>query len=175
MKNQNRLTIRCLLACIVAAALGYRSPAIAAPPVDTSSPSFTFELEAGVACNNFSLLIEGSGGKRHLKEFTDANDNLVRTLEAGTGSALRFTNLTTGETFSTKSNGAVAHKRFNADGSFTETDTGHNLLILFPTDVPAGPSTTLIVGRVVFTVDTNGVFTVLDVSGRTIDICATLS
>src|SRR5262249_54025888 len=50
---------------------------------------------------------------------------------------LTFTNLTTGGTFSTKSNGAVAHKRFNSDGSFTETDTGHNILILFPTDVPA--------------------------------------
>ena len=88
---------------------------------------------------------------------------------------MSFTNLTTGNTFSTKSNGAVAHITFNSDGSFTETDTGHNVLILFPTDVPAGPSSTLIVGRVVFTVDTNGVFTVLDVSGKTIDICAALS
>ena len=174
MKNQNRLTIRCLLACMVAAVLGYRSPVIAAPPVDTSPPSFTIELEAGLACN-FGLLIEGSGGNRHLKEFTDKNGNVVRSLEAGTGSALSFTNLTTGNTFSTKSNGAVAHITFNSDGSFTETDTGHNVLILFPTDVPAGPSSTLIVGRVVFTVDTNGVFTVLDVSGKTIDICAALS
>jgi hypothetical protein len=174
MKNQNKLTIRCLLACMVAAVLGYRSPVIAAPPVDTSPPSFTIELEAGVACN-FDLLIEGSGGKRHLKEFRDANGNLVRSLEAGTGSALSFTNVATGETFSTKSNGSVAHIKYNSDGSFTETDTGHTVLILFPTDVPAGPSTTLIVGRVVFTVDTNEVFTVLDVSGRTIDICAALS
>src|SRR5207249_239559 len=63
MKNQNRLTIRCLLACMVAAVLGYRSPVIAAPPLDTSPPSFTIELEAGLACN-FGLLIEGSGGNR---------------------------------------------------------------------------------------------------------------
>ena len=174
MKNHSKLTIGCLLACIVAAALGYRSPAIAAPPVDSTPPPFTIELEAGLACN-FDLLIEGSGGNRHLKEFTDKNGNIVRSLNAGTGSALQFTNLTTGNTFSTKSNGAVAHTRFNSDGSFTETDTGHNLLILFPTDVPAGPSTTLIVGHVVFTVDINGVFTVLDVSGRTIDICAALT
>jgi hypothetical protein len=174
MNNQNRLTIRCLLACMLAAMLGYGSPAIGAAPVEPPAPPFPIELEAGLACN-FDLLIEGFGGNRHLKEFRDATGNVVRSLEAGTGSALRFTNLETGETFSTKSNGAVAHKRFNSDGSFTETDTGHNLLILFPTDVPAGPSTTLIVGRVVFTVDTNGVFTLLDVSGRTIDICAALS
>jgi hypothetical protein len=31
------------------------------------------------------------------------------------------------------------------------------VLILYPTDVPAGPSTTLNVGRVVFTIDTQGV------------------
>jgi hypothetical protein len=174
MKNQNRLTIRCLLACMVAAVLGYKSPAIAAPPDKLPPASFSDEIAAGLACN-FDLLIEGFGGNRHLKAFTDANGNVVRTLTAGTGSALRFTNLTTGETFSTKSNGAVVHTRFNSDGSVTVTDTGHNVLILFPTDVPAGPSTTLIVGRVVFTIDNNGVFTVLDVSGRTVDICAALS
>jgi hypothetical protein len=169
MNNENRLRIRCLLACMLAVVLGYGSPAIAADP-----PDFTIDFPAGLACN-FDLRIEGFGGNRHLKEFKDENGNLVRSLEAGTGSALRFTNLTTGETFSTKSNGAVAHKRYNPDGSYTETDTGHNVLILFPTDVPAGPSTTLIVGRVVFTVDTNQVFTLLDVSGRTTDICAVLS
>ena len=43
--------------------------------------------------------------------------------------------------------------------------TGHNVLILFPTDVPAGPSTTLYVGRVVVTVDSDGVFAVTDTNG----------
>jgi hypothetical protein len=88
---------------------------------------------------------------------------------------LRYTNLTTGKTFSTKSNGAVSQIKFNPDGSYTQQLTGHNVLILFPTDIPSGPSTTLIVGRVVFTVDTNGVFTVQDVNGKTTDICAILS
>jgi len=37
---------------------------------------------------------------------------------------------------------------------------GLSVTILFPTDVPAGPSTTLVAGRVVFTVDQDGVFTV---------------
>ena len=147
---------------------GHCSPADKLPPA-----SFTIVLPAGTACN-FDLQIEGFGGNRHLKEFTDANGNVVRSLEAGTGSALRFTNLTTGNTFSTKSNGAVSHITFNLDGSSTQKLTGHNLLILFPTDNPPGPSTTLITGRVVFTVDINGVFTVQDVSGKTTDICAAL-
>ena len=53
--------------------------------------------------------------------------------------------------------------------------TGHNILILFPTDVPPGPSTTLYVGQVGFTVDANAVFTVTSVAGRSVDICAALS
>jgi hypothetical protein len=175
MNNQNRLRIGSLLACVLAAVLGYERPAIAAPPVKLPPELIpSLRLDAGLACN-FDLLIEGFDRNQHLKEFTDKNGNVVRTLVAGTGFELHFTNLTTGETFSTKSNGAVTHTRLNADGSSTVTVTGHSVLILFPTDVPAGPSTTLIVGRVVFTVDINGVFTVLDVSGRTIDICAALS
>jgi hypothetical protein len=53
--------------------------------------------------------------------------------------------------------------------------TGHNVLVLFPTDIPAGPSTTLTVGQTVFKVDATGVFTVLKVSGKSTDICAALS
>lgn len=152
---------------MMATVLGYGSVATAA------EPDFTIELPAGTACN-FDLEIEGSGGNRHVREFTDKNGNVVRILDAGTGSALRFTNLTTGSTFSTKSNGAVSHITLNADGSSTQKLTGHNILILFPTDNPPGPSTTLITGRVVFTVDINQVFTVQEVSGKTTDICAAL-
>ena len=48
------------------------------------------------------------------------------------------------------------------------------MLILFPTDVPAGPSTTLVAGRIVFTVDQAGVFTVQQITGQQTDICALL-
>ena len=167
MNHKNRSAIRHVFAYMIAAVVGYSSSAAAA------TPDFTLELPTGTACN-FDLKIEGWGGNRHFREFTDANGNLVRSLDTGTGAALRFTNLSNGKTLSTKSNGAVSAKRYNPDGSYTETDTGHNLLILFPTDVPAGPSTTLIAGRVVFTVDTSAVFTVLNISGKTTDICAAL-
>jgi len=167
MNDENTLKTHYLLACMMAAVLSYGSPANAA------GPDFTAVFPAGTACN-FDLQIEGTGGNRHFKEFTDENGNVVRSLDAGTGSALRFTNLTTGNTFSTKSNGAVEHITYNPDGSSTRKLTGHNVLILFPTDNPPGPSTTLIAGSLVFTVDTNGVFTVQDVSGQTTDICAAL-
>jgi hypothetical protein len=151
----------------LAAVLGSATPAIAADPT-------VIDLPAGTACD-FDLRVEISGGSNVMKEFVDKNGNVVRMLTAGKGSALSFTNLSTGATFSLKANGAVSHTTFNPDGSSTVAITGHNVLILFPTDVPAGPSTTLHVGRVVFTVDTSGVFTVQQVSGQTTDICAVLS
>jgi hypothetical protein len=63
----------------------------------------------------------------------------------------------------------------NADGTFTVQATGHNVVILFPTDVPAGPSTTLYTGRLVYTVDASNNFTVVSSSGPTTDICALLA
>lgn len=153
---------------MVVAMLGSATNATAA------DPDFTVVFPAGTACT-FDLQIDGFGGNRQFKEFTDKNGNVVRSLDAGTGSALSFTNLATGKTFSTMSNGAVSRKTFNLDGSLTETDTGHTILILFPTDKPAGPSTTLITGRLVFTVDVFGVFTVQRVVGKATDICAALS
>ena len=101
---------------------------------------------AGVACADFGLQVEGSGGT-----------------------------ITSGATYSTPSNGTVTHIAVNPDGTLTYRMTGHNILILYPTDVPAGPSTALYVGQVGFTVDANAVFTVTSVAGRSVDICAALS
>lgn len=148
---------------------GFGSPATAADP-----PDQVFDLPAGVACDDFALRLESRGGQ-DFKEFTDKNGNVVRSLRAGKGAALTFINLSTDATFSLKANGSVTHRIFNPDGSRTEIITGHNVLILFPTDVPAGPSTTLHEGRVVITVESGEVFTVQQVSGRTTDICAILS
>jgi hypothetical protein len=41
--------------------------------------------------------------------------------------------------------------------------------------VPAGPTTTLYVGRVVFTIDSSGTFTLQQHRGEAIDICASLA
>jgi hypothetical protein len=89
---------------------------------------------------------------------------------------LTFTNLATGKTLALSSNGSVERDTFNADRTITTVDAlGYNVIILFPTDVPAGPSTTLYVGRVVYTVDAAGVFRIQTHSGPTTDICAALS
>ena len=91
------------------------------------------------------------------------------------GAALTFTNADTGASLSLKANGSVAHVTLHADRSSTWVITGHNVLVLFPTDSPPGPSTTLHVGRVVFTSDADFNFTVLSVSGKSTDLCAGLS
>jgi hypothetical protein len=144
-----------ILACTFAAVLGCASSA---------SADFTFDFPAGLACT-FDLRIDGSGGNQIERDFFDKNGNLVRSIMAGTGSALTFTNVDTGATVSTKSNGAVSHVTYNSDGSSTSVLT----------DVPAGPSTTLYVGCVVFTADTSANFTLQGHSGTATNICAALS
>ena len=157
----------------VVGALTVPASAAAAPP--SPGPDIDFVLPAGVACADFDLRLTAGGGKRQSHTFVDRNGNVVRLLETGTGSALTFTNEETGESVSFKSKGSVARTTFNADGTQTVQLTGHTVIILFPTDVPAGPSTTLVAGRIVFTVDQAEVFTVQQITGQQTDICALLS
>jgi hypothetical protein len=170
-----RLT--CAVAVTLITLMGSATQSIAADP--PPPPDLVIDLPAGLACAGFDLRIEISNNPNRVgaplpKEFRDKNGNVVRKLTAGKGDTLAFTNLLTNEKLSLKPNGSVAHIALNADGSETWVITGHNVLILFPTDVPAGPSTTLYVGQVVFTIDTTGVFTVRSVSGTSTDICAAL-
>lgn len=138
-------------------------------------PAFSVVFPAGLACPAFDLRVDGFGdGPEVFRTFSDRDGNIVRALTAGTGFALVFTNETTGETFSSRANGAVAHTRFNPDGSQTQVLTGHNIVILFPTDTPPGPSTILHVGRVVIDIDSFGTFSVRQQSGTAVDVCAAL-
>jgi hypothetical protein len=152
----------------LAVVLGSGSPATA------DEPDQVFDLPAGLACD-FPLHLEVFGGNQVMKEFTDENGNPVRMLSAGKGSLLVFENLDTGTTLSLTTGGSVSQTMFNPDGSQTVTGTGHTGLILFPTDVPAGPSTTQYQGRIVYTIDPDGVFTLQEVDARETDICAGLS
>lgn len=171
MNSVNNLRIRCVLAVMLTAVLGYGIPSIAAD----DPPDRTDTFQKGLACPSFDLQIEQWFGKRHNTAFTDKK-GIVRTISAGTGSALKYTNLSTSGTFSSKSNGAVARTTVKLDGSSILEFTGHNVVILFPTDIPAGPSTTLYDGgRVVIAIDVNGNFTLQEESGKKLDICAILT
>lgn len=167
-------TVRAVVVVVVALVLLVGSALPVFAQEDECQPSEMY-LPAGYACAGFDLqIIIGCDGHRVDRTFTDKDGN-VRSLSAGTGTSLTFTNVSTGKNLSTKSNGSVFHTTNNSDGSQTTVATGHNVIILFPTDVPAGPSTTLYVGRVTYTVDVNGTWTVLKTSGTSLDICAALS
>jgi hypothetical protein len=132
----------------------------------------TIPLPAGVACE-FPLTVDVGRDTRKVHEFVDNNGNPV-TLLTGRGSAITLTNIETGATLSLPASGAPS-REVKSDGTSTFTTMGHLVLILFPTDVPAGPSTTLYVGRVVFDVDDTGVFTLRETRGKSTDLCAVLS
>jgi hypothetical protein len=159
-----------------AAALAVASALAVGTPVSVSAAAsdVEFDLPAGQACA-FPLHVVGTGDKRIMREFTDRNGNVVRLLSAGKGFTLTFTNVDTDESLTLQSNGSVERTTVNSDGTRTVVSTGHNVLILFPTDIPAGPSTTLYVGQIVYTVDTSGVFTLQSTSGRITDLCALLA
>ena len=134
----------------------------------------TTNFDAGVACE-FPLTLVGSEDTRTLHELTDANGNAV-TLLTGRGSVVTLTNDDTGATLALQANGAPWRIVNRPDGTSTYTTMGHLVLIMFPSDVPAGPSTTLYVGRVVFdVVNATGVFTLREARGKATDLCAALS
>jgi len=169
-----------LTAALPALMLTAASPAMAQSPCDPLAGC----VPAGLGCPDFNLGLAGTGGNLHYKEFRHKNGNLVRTLSAGKGVLLTYTNYgpdpdnpVAGKSISIRTDGSVTSTRFNPDGTYTVTATGHNGLIMFPSDVPAGPTATQYTGRFVYTVDPNtGVFT-LDprTSGTQRDICAELA
>jgi len=141
------------------------APALAAEP-------FELTLPAGSACD-FALVINGTPSANRVdKEFTDESGRVVRTISAGKGSTLIFTNALSGATVELESNGSVSKASIDPDGSSTVAATGHNVIILFPSDVPAGPTTTLYTGRVVYKSTATSDFTIVSTSGHTRDICA---
>jgi hypothetical protein len=164
-----------VVSAALATAFGLPTASVAAPPAGDITE---IELPAGVACAGFDLGIQitANPNRPELKEFVDESGKVVRSISAGRGTKLVFTNLATPtKTLSLRPNGSVSISRVNPDGTTTVSNTGHNVLVLFPTDVPPGPSTILYVGRLVYTVDANDVFTVQTFNGTTMDICAALT
>jgi hypothetical protein len=131
-------------------------------------------LPAGIGCD-FELALDNIEGPPLRREFTDRNGNTVR-LFAGKSGAVIYTNTKTGESVSFQSRGTRLRETTDATtGTLLLEYSGHVGLVLFPTDVPAGPSTTQISGSLVVTVDSSRVTTVQKVQGQQIDICARLA
>lgn len=125
---------------------------------------------------SFPLQFVLSGANYHSKEFVDGNGNPARAIYAGKGSFMTFTNMDTSATLSVKAYGFAAHETYNLDGTIDAIVTGHVVQWLYSTDVPAGPSMTLYVGRLVFTydADTGANLNLQSFAGKSTDICAAL-
>jgi hypothetical protein len=167
-------TNRLVASASLLAALSFTmaQPSFAAAPGE--EPSFSVDLDAGLGCT-FPLRLDSSAGKVRTITFKTENGQPGRIINVRTGVVLTYTNLDTGESVSIKTSGSVTSAV--RDGvTETRTATGHNGLILFPEDVPAGPTTTQYNGRIVYTFNTEtGFVEVIETSGKATDICAELS
>lgn len=148
-----------------------------AGPAAAAEPAWQMDFPAGTpfeACAGFDLHVDGYGeGSQVVREFSGRGGTLLF-LQAGTGYAMTFTNMSNGTTMSTKSNGSLGWTTVYPDGSQKLALLGHGAVILFPTDT-GGPSTTLYTGRVTVDVSAGGAWTVKKTAGTASDICAALS
>jgi autotransporter passenger strand-loop-strand repeat protein len=169
--------LRTAIAAAILAALTLTATqsTVANGPPQPVPPPPPFLFPAGIACPDFDLQLSSSGGNVHTKQFVDRNGETVKTITAGKGFLLTYTNLDAGNSVTIRTDGSVTKTTYNPDGTQTVSATGHNGLIMFPADIPAGPTTTQYIGRIVYTIDPNGVFTLLRTSGSQRDICAELA
>lgn len=131
-------------------------------------------LEAGKACPGFALTVKGTNSKTRTLEYRDQKGTLVRTVESGNGYNLTFTNAATGKSVFYKSDSIRTVSVYHKDGTRTVTSSGHFAIIMFPTDVPAGPSTTQYVGTVVYDATPTDDFTIKSVNAKSTDVCKQL-
>ena len=154
-------------------ALLFAAPASAVKPDRQVYGNQEALFPAGLACSGFELSVTIDVDKQTITTFFDNAGNPVRQLIVGR-LIITLTNESTGASLTTRLGDAI-RIYFNADGTLTFVTTGRTVLVLFPTDFPAGPSTTLYSGRVVFDVDpATGVFTLRDTAGTQVDVCALL-
>jgi hypothetical protein len=169
-KKCHRLAAAAVLTAATAVGLPVSARADAPQPVAGG----TSDLPAGVACV-FPVRISATDGLQGMKQFYDRSGNLVRIFGFGTGISYTFTNLTNEKSITIKARASASQTVVDENGVQTITASGQYGLIMFPTDVPAGPSTTFYVGRLVYTVDSSNVTRLVSNSGQSVDVCAALS
>lgn len=153
-------------------------PFLAVWGISTQSMADLIVLPKGQACLDFGVTIDLIGPQHRVaRTFFDKNGNPVRYLAAGQGNQFVFTNSASGVTLAVKTGGSVEQITPNPNGTQTWVTTGHELVVLFPTDTPPGPATTLYIGRLVFTFDPSSstFLGIQSFTGKSIDICAALA
>lgn len=161
--------------------LGVGAPALALGLLGAASAhaDTTSTFPCGQACQNSTVSVTSAdNAKNRTKTFT-SKDGTVRTQTTGKGPDLTFFNPNDPSvTVPLKGNGSNTRTVTNPDGTSTLTVTGHNVVVLFPTDTQVngdpGPATQLVTGRAVINIDASGNWTTVSQNGNVTDICAQL-
>lgn len=167
-----RLAPSALLAAVL---LALSSAAVAAPE-KIKPEDINFFVPAGEACD-FDLQIVGTDSNANIRTFLDEGGEVVRVITAGRGYTLTYSRLDKGkvvDSFTLQPTGSVQKVEIAPDGTQTVVGTGTNGLVMFSTDVPP-KSAVQYQGRIVYTIDAGGVFTLLSASGKQLDICEALA
>lgn len=144
-----------------------------AGPAAAAAPDYVFP--AGIACQFPLGYTQADALPNVWRDFTDEEGTVTWSLLAGRGGSITFTNMRTGATYSTATTGTHARYLYHEDGSTTMYAAGGWIQIQFPTDKPAGPSTTQVIGSMVVQIAADGMTTITRMSAHQIDICAALS
>lgn len=171
MVRTRMLRVVTAVAMALGALVGVNGQAVADPK--PAPQTFQQIYPAGVACT-FELIVDLVGIPLIPKDTKDKNGNVIRSVIKGKGFALTFTNASTNKKVSFEATHTETRTVFNPDGTRRVTAKA-TVLILFPTDIPAGPSTTLYEGRIVYDSTATDDFTLLSTKGKSTDICAALS
>jgi hypothetical protein len=172
--NMKRIKIFvALLVCGMAIMLSTSSLAFASgKPTRAPRLPGSADFPAGLACS-FEVGIQTLTTKEVTTTFpAEENGDVVRLV---TGYVVqRFTNVGTGKSMSANVSGPGTIV-FHPDGSVTISAEGPSILILFPGDIPSGPSFVINDGQYVVNITPSGQFIVQKQTGTQFDVCAALS
>jgi hypothetical protein len=164
-----RVLVATALGAVVYLALA--APASADPPTHEPFVNVGGSIPAGVGCAGFGITVTIDVDDQRVTTFFDKDGNPIRQTITGR-LILTVRNDTTLESRTYRLGGS-SQLAFGSDGSVTITLTGNSLVVLFPNDVPPGPSTTQGSGRAVIRVD--ALFTLVSRTGSVEDVCAALA
>ena len=157
-----RITILVVVAMVTSLAAAATIARAAAPTQDWVDIDETFTWDdCGFAVEEHDVLT------LHFIMWTDASGNPTRRLVTAPGARVTYTNPATGASV-TSPNPFVAHRTYNADGSFTVATTG----LVF--SIHGGGKAYVDSGRFVFRF-ANGALTPITDSGPSADLCEALT
>lgn len=165
MGNVRRLRLSLVVLVTALTLLAAFAPALADDDITV--------FPAGFACE-FSLQSDTSQFEQTDRVISNPRGDVVHGIYYGYGD-ITFTNLSTGKSIVKNLGGAVLHDRYYNDGTILSTMTGEFMIVLYPTDTPAGPSTRIYNGRMNYRTDVDGNWIVLNFRGTSFDVCAALT